>query len=687
MGRRKRSIRQNDARALLSEVLPYEVPPNFNNRGFYDFMMRTGLQRQDGEWIARDLGPGTATVLSMLLGETVVFGGKVPGGRRKLELQATRRRYPQTVPFQYSIRHKMNDFRSLAIMHPRAQADIVEFYRAHADLMVYYASRSPYSLRHPFRRARYSIVRDWLFERRRNVGAHGVVEEDKYEYEWLRSFFTYERYANVFTFYDSPEYRRCERKYGYLAKADVAKCFDSIYTHSITWATHGRALVKENLGASDATFGGQFDALMRSLNHDETSGVLIGSELSRIFAEIVLQAIDNEIFRALEQEGLTYQRDYEILRYVDDYFVFLGDPAKRDRVLAVIAEQLRPYKLHLNASKEEGEHTPWASPLTVAKRRVQKLVKGAVKIPDTVPVDTESYGSVLPVPRARTDELVVGYKAILIDTGASHHDLANYTLARIERRVEKVIARSQEILRSVHTGTPPTAIEEHMRRVTNALLAMVDFAFFVYTGSPRVSPGIKVARIVSTLAEYGRSDGVPLYERERIERKLHTEIVTQLNRRNASEPPGVETSTFLDCLSDLGDFYRLPPHEIERIFAFSRQGTGITVSARMNALQFFSLILHMKDRSEYEGLRSALEVWLINRMSDASADSEKSILALNGIACPYLSDTARQTIVAAYSNDPSEMKGAMHLYQRWNVSWEGFDLYAALQQKRLYEVY
>ncbi|MBL0306631.1 MAG: RNA-directed DNA polymerase [Chitinophagaceae bacterium] len=124
-------------------------------------------------------------------------------------------------------------------------------------------------------------------------------------------------------FYESYQYHRCEKKFNHLFKFDISKCFDSIYTHSISWALFEKEVIKKYLGDSKKTFGNTFDNLMQKLNYNETNGIVIGPEFSRIFAELILQKIDLKVKNSLEGEGLIFKKDYEVYRYVDDYFVFL----------------------------------------------------------------------------------------------------------------------------------------------------------------------------------------------------------------------------------------------------------------------------------------------------------------------------------------------------------------------------
>jgi hypothetical protein len=688
MPKRTRGIRKHAARVLLSDILPYELPPSFNNRGFYDFVQRTGAKLTQAGPVARQNDAATEAMLSIVFGRPVTFEkGSSPNKAALLGTGPGRAQLP-TIPFQFTVRHRANDYRTLTVPHPAAQLDIADFYDKNTDLLLYHTAKSPFSLRHPARVARYTAVRDWTFNRTRRKHPD-QVEEDSHEYEWIRSFFTYRRYSNIYKFYDSPHYRECERRFGFLVKVDIAKCFDSIYTHSLAWATDNHDVIKASLWQNKskkqnqrAPFGEDFDKLMQRLNHNETSGITTGSEVSRIFAEIILQAVDVDLHAALQKKGLTHGVDYEILRYVDDYFIFLADATRRTEVIGLLAEKLRAYKLRLNASKEEGEDTPWLSPLSIAKQRVRHMIRDSIRKGDPEPGSGK-----LPRPYVPTESLIVGYKEILLNTGVSHFDLANWALLQGERRLEKLIRKSQKHLRA---DTPHEDAEGHFHTMTGALLALMDFSFFVYSGAPRMSPAVKVARIVSSVLRFSRQTGVAAHDRERVEMRVRQELTQQLRRSARSEEPNVVTATLLDCLTDLGPNYRASEEELAEWFRFpaSDAGNGYDVPDQLDALLLFSLILHTRDYGGYRLIRHTYLRWALEIQDRDQADTERALVSLNLLSCPWVDQATKTKILAAYNITSQPRRKRPHFADRgWNIDWTGFDLYSALQSKRLYEVY
>ena len=102
----------------------------------------------------------------------------------------------------------------------------------------------------------------------------------------------------------------------YRLKVDIANCYNSIYTHSITWAICGKAIAKKYMRTKEPAslkdiyeLGDALDLFIRLQKNNETNGILVGPFTSRIFSEIILAAIDTE----LREKGFIFKR------YVDDY--------------------------------------------------------------------------------------------------------------------------------------------------------------------------------------------------------------------------------------------------------------------------------------------------------------------------------------------------------------------------------
>lgn len=135
--------------------------------------------------------------------------------------------------------------------------------------------------------------------------------------------------------------------YNHVYHADIADCYGSIYTHSIVWALHTKATAKANKG-DKSLVGNVIDWRIQDMQQGQTNGIPQGSVLVDLFAEMVLGYADLELSDRLAKLGIT---DFQILRYRDDYRVFVNSPELGERILKELTEILLELGLKLNASK------------------------------------------------------------------------------------------------------------------------------------------------------------------------------------------------------------------------------------------------------------------------------------------------------------------------------------------------
>lgn len=133
----------------------------------------------------------------------------------------------------------------------------------------------------------------------------------------------------------------------YLVKADIAKCFPSIYTHAIPWALLTKRVAKQT--ANDNIWQNCLDEETRDTTNGETHGLLIGPHSSNILSEIVLCAIDKEL------------SEWDYLRHIDDYSCYVETKDDADRFLIELNRALREYGLSLNHKKTEIVELPIGS--------------------------------------------------------------------------------------------------------------------------------------------------------------------------------------------------------------------------------------------------------------------------------------------------------------------------------------
>ena len=126
----------------------------------------------------------------------------------------------------------------------------------------------------------------------------------------------------------------------FLVDADIASCFNTIYTHAIAWALVGHDIAKAN-GQNRDEWYNNLDYHQRNLKRGETQGIPIGPGTSNIICEVILQKIDEVLA----------EKDYKFTRYIDDYQCFCDDHDSAEAFIRDLESELARYLLTLNIKK------------------------------------------------------------------------------------------------------------------------------------------------------------------------------------------------------------------------------------------------------------------------------------------------------------------------------------------------
>lgn len=134
--------------------------------------------------------------------------------------------------------------------------------------------------------------------------------------------------------------------YNYLYDTDIADCYGSIYTHSISWAIETREIAKRE--RSNNLLGNNVDYIIGLMQEGQTNGIPQGSVLMDFIAEILLGYIDDQLSKQIKAEGIN---DYKILRYRDDYRIFVNNPDEGSTILKILSKKLLEVGMRLNSGK------------------------------------------------------------------------------------------------------------------------------------------------------------------------------------------------------------------------------------------------------------------------------------------------------------------------------------------------
>lgn len=690
MVKRRVSLTDRKQRSVLTDMLPFEVPPTFSNRGYYRFLRHNSVEIEKGElrWVCEttDLDHTMRLLFGIKATTGIATEVVTEWGKQKTRRSVSIGKCQMTtIPFNFRVAHNL-DGRTLSVVHPRNQVAVASFYAAHSALIIYYTSVSEFSIRRPVSVSRYAYFKDKLHEER--LDAVAGVEEDDREYEQLGSYFVYRKYRNIHRFFESYKYHRSEKKYDAMVQIDVSKCFDSIYTHSLPWAVLGKDQTKFSLEESRGTFGGRFDVLMQNLNHKETNGIVIGPEFSRIFAEIILQSVDAELIMQLAKKAnLIHKVDYEIFRYVDDFFVFYNEDSAQLKVFETLQEILRSKKLSINTAKIKHYQKPIITEITIAKERISTLLNDEIDpVCEKEPLDDLSEPPKQKLVCAiNANRLIIRYKAAIKEAGVTYGDLLNYTFAIAENKIEKLF--------KAYVASDKSDCDR--KRLSSALLAIVEFAFFAYSASPKVNHTIRLCRMITTSVDFLQAQNLPYELKHLFFKYVHDNVMQQLEKNTMSIHREVESLYLLISLSQIGREYWLPVSVLlEHFLIKEEKGTGnyIRPSGFMNHFSITILLSYIKDKVRYGKLKAFVEAHIIAKLDYMKAhcpnDAETLIMLLDLVVCPYISTTTKGIIGEIFGLTAASLASVQCANDHWFTAWgDKFDLGKELDAKRSREVY
>ena len=138
---------------------------------------------------------------------------------------------------------------------------------------------------------------------------------------------------------------RLALKYKYIFHTDIVDCYGSIYTHSIAWALHGKGVAK-NTRSNKELLGNIIDDILQQMSNGQTNGIPQGSTLMDFISEIVLGYSDSLLDIELKEV-----KDFKIIRYRDDYRVFVNNPEDGKLIIKCLSEVMSKLGMRIHPEK------------------------------------------------------------------------------------------------------------------------------------------------------------------------------------------------------------------------------------------------------------------------------------------------------------------------------------------------
>ncbi|OCG71396.1 hypothetical protein A9G43_04780 [Gilliamella sp. Occ3-1] len=572
-------------RTLLTDVLPYELPLWYNNYNMYN-CLKNNLSNYM-----------TVSTLKNKISENLI-------------------------PFNYKVfRGENKSPRVLSIIHPLSQLHVCDFYEKYATIIEYYCSKSDKSLRYPFKIATSFYGKVNKMGAQKKIDSIEMYEDDP---KTASSYFKYLKYPFLYRFFESYEYHKLEKRFNHMMQVDISKCFPNIYTHSIGWATKNKRLAKNR---SNGSFEHHFDTLMQNTNYKETNGIVVGPEVCRIFAEIILQQIDIDIVKILKskyEDGI----DYEIRRYVDDYFIFYRSLNVGEAVHLAISDALVKYKLHLNEAKTEYIVRPFTTKISITKNNIKNTIHKLFNY------KTEKNGEIHKInyPDRKANQIISKIKMVIFQNNVLYSSISNYLIKSIENQFTDLINEINGLDKK----------EEHH---LNWILVDLDVLFFFYAMDIRVRTTDKIAKQVEFLLTT-----ISTWKEEAIKEVIYKKIFDLIKQAidifliTKGELYGLEILNLLVLLTLLPVHYQL---DVNRLDQYYLRLIGTTSEDDFYFI-WVTFLLYIKNNNVYDEIKSKLIIlakdYLTNN-KDLFNSSHYFILFFDFASCPYVEKNIRSDVI------------------------------------------
>jgi hypothetical protein len=462
---------------------------------------------------------------------------------------------------------------------------------------------------------------------------------------------------------------------------DVSKCFDSIYTHSLSWAIKDKEFTKSNVAVS-STFAQDFDQVIRHGNHNETNGIPIGPEASRIFAEIIFQEIDHRAIAKLEE--FKFGTDYAFRRYVDDVFIFSGNEEIAKRVYEVYADVLVGFNLHANSSKSSILHRPF---VTIKSRLIFEAGLRTNEFFEKF-LEENEIGSLKPKRIFSQWKLTKSYiesiKSLCSFSSSNYDELASFLISVITERIKKLV-----------NNDLAGDTQENAENYLSALDVLIEILFFLYSVAPSVGASYKLSTSLILAFRFSKKH-LPEHS-ETVSQKLYnlasTLLLEQCGKPHAEGVDGFVNLEYLNialAIRELGEFHLLPQRVIFELFIKNKKLSYFTI---------VSCLFYIRGDGRYRAIRKTILKAVsskLGNLSDVLMNSEKAYLLLDMLSCPFVPDAKKAewikslyTVLSKAQPLAAELTTFLSAANLggWQIDWSDVDLLNSLEKKELKQAY
>lgn len=635
------NIKHNIFLPLMTDILPYELPVLFTNKYFYKFLKSNYDEYYNNICIKFEENKNKNKKIHIYRNSILNINMFIKSYKKNdniglLLLQQYIDK--DSVPMLFHIRKNNNSYRTMSIIHPASQINICDLYHKYENELLFYTNiGSDFSLRYPYKKEYKYIDVDMILKKYINLDLESDSEsdlinnEDYSDEEFQVRYFSYKKYLFINSFYNSPEYKDLEKKFDLCSMFDIKKCFDSIYTHSIAWAVKGIEAAKNNRNIN--CFENKIDKVMQACNWGETHGILIGSEFSRIFAEIILQKIDIEVVKKIENENVDVNEklkkgiDYDIKRYVDNYFVFANNEDVLKKIRHIYNEKLEQYKLFTNSDKDVLLHQPFITDLTILKTKINILFKDILNFNIKNEINEKTYNDIIENSNKNFKYCLNNLRILISEHETSGLNISSFINKKIKRYIEY-------LWQSIHKKKRKY-IDKIINNLQTHLDYILDITGYMYSIGANYSSTIITSKIYYLIILISKKIKLS----NKYYNRIYNDIIIFYNK-NYNKTYLFEYIELFYILDIVSKKHPLPYKFIDNLIQCHKND--------ITYIELMILLLYIKDKKEYEKIKNSIVEIIKTKYKESSTlmkSSELFMMFFDIIKCPYIDNSSKKEII------------------------------------------
>lgn len=707
-------------RVVLTEILPYERPLFYSNRFYARFLKYYDVAIEDNCLVARrhTKDEGLDDFLALLSGKS-----------------------NERTNYSYAIsKDGLNKGRNLTVMHPFHQVKTMEFYDRYSRLIMAFCSKSKFSIRYP---SRISSQIKWSskFDK--------VIDDDADEektFESAKSYFHYEKVNNISKFYDNYRFLNIEKNFEYLLKIDIEKCFDSIDPERLSELVYNNGIsVSDDVSQNDFLY--DFIRLHRdirlggALEKDSAleggfpeKGIIIGPEVSRLFAEIFLQQIDRRVEVILKAEhDMQPPKDYAFCRYVDDGFIAANSLENLRLIIQAYSQTLNEFNLKLKLEKIAiYKERPFIDDLSLIKSRLSSLIdktfenrlstfQGFQKVQEgryDIPTH-HSFKKFVSELRGLVAETALTSKIenkvfsnendfstiTTLESHSRYKDITPFVLGTMERNLLNSLKDFNDLYREYSEGYEKGYIsdcgietkEKYESEFRKFCIELIESLLFIFNSDMRMATSISVVRMLDIIQRFVRGKYIfrgnikslkfKSYLISEIDEKISSETIRILRHKSIGDKYGLMELLNLLELQHL----MFPRNRISEgvVLAFLERNSA---QKQFHFFTVFQLMHFTQGKNQYAKILDYVRPWLSKQYKEfvktGGADTESLLTVLEVFCAPkeYKMMYEMSELIGNHVNI-ERINLFLGRFKSMFINWEKYSAAEELAQRKGLNVY